>query len=494
MLFSASGWAVDTVSASIQKKGIIDKGFLVGPVCPMYGFLFSGAYLLDIFVCKGIFFVQLGIFSFFAAFSFFAVNIFFRRYFNILFWDFSGTGIGYKSYMSLSTSVLWGLVLTVITRTADGFITKLIVNELPDGINLIVCVLFFSLLLCDTVFSFLLVMGMRHKAESFKDIIDRIKRIENKAEKAILDTTQRSELSLRVLRLEIILRNLPVRLKKMYSELKLKVLSCVSRDTVFTRRIKKSYDSFINSENAERLQQNIEEHRKINMKQYEHIYSKKEARKKSFAYGLNYCKLFLLFFIGSIMGCIMETCFAIIYEGHFEMRVGLVYGPFIPVYGFGAVLLTLALSHFYKSSFIGLFAVSSAVGAAFEYFCSWLQETIFGTISWDYSDMPFNIDGRTSLAYACIWGILGVVWVREMYPVLSRGIEKIPPKIGYIITIVLTVFMVFNAFVSASASIRANERSENIEAQNAFAVYLDNNFSDEYLEYIYPHAQKVEKK
>ena len=80
MLFSASGWAVDTVSASIQKKGIIDKGFLVGPVCPMYGFLFSGAYLLDIFVCKGIFFVQLGIFSFFAAFSFFAVNIFFRRY------------------------------------------------------------------------------------------------------------------------------------------------------------------------------------------------------------------------------------------------------------------------------------------------------------------------------------------------------------------------------------------------------------------------------
>ena len=50
ILFSVLGWAVDTVSASIQKKGIIDRGFLVGPVCPMYGFLFSGAYLLDIFV------------------------------------------------------------------------------------------------------------------------------------------------------------------------------------------------------------------------------------------------------------------------------------------------------------------------------------------------------------------------------------------------------------------------------------------------------------
>ena len=119
---------------------------------------------------------------------------------------------------------------------------------------------------------------------------------------------------------------------------------------------------------------------------------------------------------------------------------------------------------------------------------------VFGTISWDYSDMPFNIDGRTSLAYACVRGALGVLRVRELYPVLSRGIEKIPPKIGYIITMVLTVFMAFNAFMSASALIRANERSEHIEAQNAFAVYLDNNFSDEYLEYIYPHAQKVEKK
>ena len=494
ILFSVLGWAVDTVSASIQKKGIIDRGFLVGPVCPMYGFLFSGAYLLDVFVCKGIFFVQLGIFSLFAAFSFFAVNIFFKRYFNILFWDFSGTGIGYKSYMSLSASVLWGLILAVITETADEFITKVIVNELPDGINFLVCILFFSLLLCDTVFSFLIVMGMKQKAESFKSIMDRIKRIENKAEKAILDTTKRSKLSLRLLKAKIILGSFAARLKKVFSEFKLRIFTFLSRDNIFTRRIKKSYDNLINSENAEKLQQNMEEHRKINMKQYEHIYGKKNNKKKAFAYGLNYCKLFLLFFIGSIIGCIMETCFAIVYEGHFEMRVGLVYGPFIPVYGFGAVLLTLALSHFYKSSFIGLFAISGAVGATFEYFCSWIQEMVFGTISWDYSDMPFNIDGRTSLAYACVWGALGVLWVRELYPVLSRGIEKIPPKIGYIITMVLTVFMAFNAFMSASALIRANERSEHIEAQNAFAVYLDNNFSDEYLEYIYPHAQKVEKK
>lgn len=49
---------------------------------------------------------------------------------------------------------------------------------------------------------------------------------------------------------------------------------------------------------------------------------------------------------------------------------------------------------------------------------------LFGTISWDYSDMPFNIDGRTSLAYAVVWGILGVIWVRELYPAFSRLIEK----------------------------------------------------------------------
>lgn len=57
---------------------------------------------------------------------------------------------------------------------------------------------------------------------------------------------------------------------------------------------------------------------------------------KPFAYGLCFSKLFWLFMIGSIFGTVLETIWVIVMDGHFEMRVGMVLGPFIPVYGGGS--------------------------------------------------------------------------------------------------------------------------------------------------------------
>lgn len=88
------------------------------------------------------------------------------------------------------------------------------------------------------------------------------------------------------------------------------------------------------------------------------------------------------------------------------------------------MFLTAALYKLYKLNDTLVFVISAFVGAGFEYFCSWLQEQMFGTVSWDYSDTPFNLDGRTNLMYALIWGFLGLVWVRYLYPWTAKLIEK----------------------------------------------------------------------
>ena len=107
---------------------------------------------------------------------------------------------------------------------------------------------------------------------------------------------------------------------------------------------------------------------------------------KPFAFGLCFTKLFYLFLIGSFLGTVFETIWALFAEGHFECRVGMVFGPFIPVYGGGACFLTIVLYRLYKLSDTLIFVISAVVGASFEYLCSWLQETLFGTVSWDYSN------------------------------------------------------------------------------------------------------------
>ena len=84
----------------------------------------------------------------------------------------------------------------------------------------------------------------------------------------------------------------------------------------------------------------IREYHKRVMERNREVYEKTIENKEDrpFAYGLCFSKLFWLFFIGSLFGTILETFYALIFDGHFEIRTGMVIGPFIPVYGGGAVL------------------------------------------------------------------------------------------------------------------------------------------------------------
>lgn len=233
----------------------------------------------------------------------------------------------------------------------------------------------------------------------------------------------------------------------------------------------------------------LKEHHKLVMERNNEVYEKKYDNKedKPFASGLCLYKLFWLFVIGSFFGTVLETFYAIIIDGHFEMRVGMVFGPFIPVYGGGAVAITLCLYKLHKLNNIIVFIVSAFIGAAFEFLCSYFQEMILGTISWDYSDTPFNIDGRTNLGFAVVWGILGLLWLRYIYPFISRMIEKIPKKTGSVITIILFVIMLIGGILTNVAIDRKNKRAENIPPKTVIGQFCDAVFTDDYMEFIFPH-------
>ena len=107
------------------------------------------------------------------------------------------------------------------------------------------------------------------------------------------------------------------------------------------------------------------------------------------------------------------------------------------------------------------------------------------------SGTPFNIDGRTNLMFALIWGTLGLIWIKEIYPAMSRMIEKIPKRPGAILTILLVAFMLFDGLISCAALTRANERAEGIPATSSFQMFLDKHLDDNYLALVYPNMQKV---
>ena len=218
----------------------------------------------------------------------------------------------------------------------------------------------------------------------------------------------------------------------------------------------------------------------------------REKQEAHFAQGMTSYKLFWVFFIGCFAGVVLETIYCLIQRGHYESRVGLIYGPFNLVYGIGALCLSGALYQFRNRGRVFSFVGGFVVGSVVEYACSWFQEVCFGSTSWDYSNMPYNLNGRICLLYSIFWGILGIFWIKDIYPRMAKWILKIPNKVGKPLTWVLLVFMVFNSVMTLFTSLRWTARREGIEPRNAFEAYLDEHYPDERMQKIFANAEFTE--
>ena len=211
-------------------------------------------------------------------------------------------------------------------------------------------------------------------------------------------------------------------------------------------------------------------------------------QKEVFAKGVCFKKALWIFLVGSIFGVIMETIISYFQYGAFESRRGLIYGPLNPVYGFGAVIFMIFLVK-YKNP-LKVFFGGMLLGGGFEYFCSLIQEVIFGTTSWDYSAYAFNIDGRTSLSIMICWGLIALLFVFVIYPPISKLIEKLPIRIGKILSILLIIFLLLDCAISITACLRQTERSKGIEPSNKVEMFLDKHFPDERLNAIFENAKR----
>lgn len=202
---------------------------------------------------------------------------------------------------------------------------------------------------------------------------------------------------------------------------------------------------------------------------------------KTFAKGYNIYKLIWIFLSCSFIGAMIEVVFCYFTMGKLMSRSSLLYGQFSIVWGLGCVLLTILLHNMEGKRDLSIFIVGTFAGGIYEYICSLVAEGLFGVRFWDYSDIPFNIDGRINLLFCFFWGLIAVVWVQNIYPFLSHKIEQIPVKYGKQLTWVIVVFMIYNMSISALALIRAYQRHLRIPPQSFISEYVDETYPDEYI-------------
>lgn len=197
---------------------------------------------------------------------------------------------------------------------------------------------------------------------------------------------------------------------------------------------------------------------------------------------LNFFNLFWIFVVCSILGLAIETVFHLAIYHAYQDRAGLLYGPFSPIYGFGGLFMTVALNRFHDKPIPVIFLISALIGGAFEFTVSWIMQSAFGIVAWDYSGTFLSIDGRTNFMFMCFWGILGVMWVKFLLPILLWMINKIPWKLRYALTVVCFVFMVVDVVLTVQTIdcwyLREAGHALNTPLEEFFNKHYDNAYME----------------
>ena len=207
---------------------------------------------------------------------------------------------------------------------------------------------------------------------------------------------------------------------------------------------------------------------------------------------LDFFNLFWVFVVCSVLGLAIEVVYhmVVVDPGVYQDRAGMLFGPFSPIYGVGAVLMTVALNRFYRANLAVIFLVSAVIGGLFEAGVSWFMQVGFGAVAWDYSGstlfglvpdpVAVLFGGRTSTLFMCMWGALGFAWIKLCLPWMLRLINLIPWKLRYSFTAVCAALMLVNGVMTLEALDCWFERLSGIPqttpVERFYAEHYDNDY------------------
>ena len=174
---------------------------------------------------------------------------------------------------------------------------------------------------------------------------------------------------------------------------------------------------------------------------------------------------FMLFIIYAVAGWICEVTLQLIQKHKLADR-GFLIGPYCPIYGCGAILITLCLTPFNEHP-IGLFILAMVLCGSLEYATSFIMEKAFNARCWDYSNMRFNINGRICLETLVPFGIAGLLIIYVFNPFLISMIGLRGENVLNITSIAILVIFVADVIVSSKIIYNFKKTNKEVSQQES---------------------------
>ena len=192
-----------------------------------------------------------------------------------------------------------------------------------------------------------------------------------------------------------------------------------------------------------------------------------------------------MFVLYSFIGWCVEVIFVGLNKGYFVNR-GFLNGPYCPIYGCGMLIVICLLTPL-KDNLLMLFIGSLVLTTILEYITGLILEKVFDNKWWDYSELPFNIQGYVCLKFSVLWGLGCTFIMNVVHPLIYKGIRWIPKMIGIIILVIILLGFLVDVGVTVNTVLNFNRKLKKLD-NLALAIHK---LSDEIGEDIFEKAFAV---
>ena len=195
-----------------------------------------------------------------------------------------------------------------------------------------------------------------------------------------------------------------------------------------------------------------------------------------------------LYIFGGLTGFICETLFHLLKYNEFVNKQGMLFGPFKPLYGFGAIVMYIIYRNVKRKKHSFVFLSGIILGSLYEYFVSFFEEKFLGFNSWLYSKGPFVINGRVYIPYCLLWGFI-ILFFYLIIPYLKKFYLKLNNKYFHWISILVFIFMMFNLILTLFVVSRYVDRCNDIEAKTFISKKIDSLYNDNFMKKRFPNIR-----
>lgn len=187
--------------------------------------------------------------------------------------------------------------------------------------------------------------------------------------------------------------------------------------------------------------------------------------------GIELYRIFYFFIIYGFFGWIWESSYVSL-KNRKPVNRGFLNGPIIPIYGAGAMLIFILfynptminlVEHVSVKSYLIIFLIGMAAASVLEFVTSYGMEKLFHAKWWDYSDIPFNVQGRICLPVSLCWGALSIILVKILHPAVSKLIALIPRLPGEVAAYLILVLFLADLAVTVAATVHLDKKTNAVQ-------------------------------